>query len=109
MTKIERIEKKAMDHGLDITIAKATSWIGSQHKGGKWAYSVCDNHMIYEPKTAYQTLDDLEKAIDNRLLERDISQAAAALGRKGGSSKSPAKQAAVRENGKKGGRPKKED
>ena len=74
MTKIERIEKKAMDHGLDITIAKATSWIGSQHKGGKWAYSVCYNHMIYEPKTAYQTLDDLEKAIDNRLLERDISQ-----------------------------------
>lgn len=36
------------------------------------------------------------------------SSAAAALGRKGGQSKSPAKQAASRENGKKGGSPKKE-
>jgi hypothetical protein len=32
---------------------------------------------------------------------------AAALGKKGGRAKSPAKTAAVRENGKKGGRPKK--
>jgi hypothetical protein len=39
----------------------------------------------------------------------ETSKAAAALGRKGGSSKSAAKQAAVRENGKKGGRPKKSD
>jgi len=39
--------------------------------------------------------------------EIELDQAAAALGRKGGSSKSAAKQAAVRENGKKGGRPKK--
>lgn len=35
------------------------------------------------------------------------SQAAAALGRLGGASKSKAKQAASRANGKKGGRPKK--
>jgi len=35
----------------------------------------------------------------------DISTAAAAMGRKGGSVKSEAKAAAVRENGKKGGRP----
>jgi len=34
------------------------------------------------------------------------SEAAAILGRKGGSAKSPRKTAAVRENGKKGGRPK---
>ena len=34
-----------------------------------------------------------------------ISKAAAALGKKGGSSKSEAKQAAVRANGAKGGRP----
>jgi len=39
--------------------------------------------------------------------EVELNQAAAALGRKGGSSKSAAKLAAVRENGKKGGRPKK--
>lgn len=36
----------------------------------------------------------------------DASRAAAELGRKGGSAKSPAKQSASRENGKKGGRPK---
>lgn len=36
----------------------------------------------------------------------DISQAAAALGRKGGKSTSEAKQVAARENGKRGGRPK---
>lgn len=37
----------------------------------------------------------------------EISAAAAALGRKGGAVKSEAKAAAVRENGKKGGRPRK--
>lgn len=35
----------------------------------------------------------------------DISQAAKTMGRKGGKSRSEAKQAAVRENGRKGGRP----
>ena len=39
--------------------------------------------------------------------EIDITNAAAALGRKGGSVKSERKAAASRENGKKGGRPKK--
>ena len=36
----------------------------------------------------------------------EISAAAAALGRRGGASRSAAKVAAVRENGRKGGRPK---
>ena len=36
-----------------------------------------------------------------------VKKAAAVLGRKGGKSKSEKKQKAVRENGKKGGRPKK--
>jgi len=36
-----------------------------------------------------------------------MSAAAAILGRRGGKSTSPAKQKAVRENGKKGGRPRK--
>jgi hypothetical protein len=35
----------------------------------------------------------------------DLSEAAAALGKKGGSAKSDKKAAAVRENGRKGGRP----
>jgi len=38
---------------------------------------------------------------------KDLSSAAAALGRRGGLAKSEAKAAAVRENGKKGGRPRK--
>ncbi len=37
----------------------------------------------------------------------EIITAAATMGRKGGASKSPAKTAAVRENGRKGGRPRK--
>jgi hypothetical protein len=39
-------------------------------------------------------------------VQSETRQAAALLGRKGGSSKSAAKQAASRENGRKGGRPK---
>ena len=38
----------------------------------------------------------------------DASKAAAVLGRKGGKSRSAAKQAASRENGKLGGRPRKD-
>lgn len=40
-----------------------------------------------------------------KYMPNEISTAAATLGRKGGASKSPAKRAAVRENGRKGGRP----
>lgn len=39
---------------------------------------------------------------------KEVSHAAATLGRKGGAAKSDAKAAASRENGKKGGRPRKE-
>jgi hypothetical protein len=42
------------------------------------------------------------------MADKAISEAAAALGRKGGKSKSPKKKASSRINGKKGGRPKKE-
>ena len=40
-------------------------------------------------------------------MTNDTSTAAATLGRKGGQSKSKAKQDAAKKNGKKGGRPKK--
>ena len=40
--------------------------------------------------------------------EKELNAAAAALGRKGGQAKTAAKAAASRENGKKGGRPKKQ-
>lgn len=41
--------------------------------------------------------------------DQDLSQAAAILGRKGGSVRSEAKTRAVRENGRRGGRPRKVD
>lgn len=57
------------------------------------------------------TVADLASAVVDRLMgghgRASLSSAAAALGRKGGASTSDAKRAAVRENGKKGGRPKK--
>ena len=40
--------------------------------------------------------------------QSDISKAASAMGKKGGSAKTEAKSAAVRKNGKLGGRPKKQ-
>lgn len=46
------------------------------------------------------------KGSNAMLTQSAISEAAAALGRKGGASRSAAKVAAVRENGRKGGRPK---
>ena len=42
-----------------------------------------------------------------KIIDDSLTKAAAALGRKGGQAKSERKTAAVRENGKKGGRPKK--
>jgi len=56
------------------------------------------------------TLEDLDVDISIPGLLRDligITSAATLLGRKGGSAKSEAKAAAVRENGKHGGRPRK--
>jgi hypothetical protein len=56
------------------------------------------------------TLEDLDVDVSIPGLLRDlvgITSAAAVLGRKGGSAKSDVKAAAVRENGKRGGRPRK--
>jgi hypothetical protein len=56
------------------------------------------------------TLEDLDIDISIPGLLRDLvgmTSAATLLGRKGGSAKSEAKSAAVRENGKQGGRPRK--
>jgi hypothetical protein len=56
------------------------------------------------------TLEDLDVDISIPGLLRDLvgmTSAAKLLGRKGGSAKSEAKAAAVRENGKRGGRPRK--
>ena len=56
------------------------------------------------------TLEDLDVDISIPGLLRDLvgmTSAATLLGRKGGSAKSQAKAAAVRENGKRGGRPRK--
>jgi hypothetical protein len=66
--------------------------IRSGSSGGRPAW------WIVKTKTHRQAILDA--------LAQVVPQAAASLGRKGGAAKSPAKQAASRENGKKGGRPK---
>lgn len=54
-----------------------------------------------------ETCEDLTNTITTKIDSAIMSVAASALGRKGGKSKSPAKQQAARENGKLGGRPRK--
>lgn len=80
---------------------------------GGWAQDHIDTNgdKIYkwhyiEYDTEYSTGQYYKKA-DCIKDNKNISQAAALLGRKGGSAKSEKKTKAVRENGKKGGRPKK--
>jgi len=53
------------------------------------------------------TNKEAKKMIDKSNTTEEISKIAAVMGRKGGLSKSDAKKNAARENGKKGGRPKK--
>ena len=62
-------------------------------------YSKDSDHIVVNGNAK-----DAKQEIDNRVA---LSQAASALGKLGGSVKSEAKSAAVRENGKLGGRPKK--
>lgn len=49
-----------------------------------------------------------KKSWQTILYQSDLATSASTMGRKGGSAKSAAKTAAVRENGKKGGRPRKQ-
>lgn len=56
-------------------------------------------------QTIRDTADSEQEAISKRKALIDTYKAAAALGRRGGAAKSDAKAAAVRENGKRGGRP----
>ena len=63
-------------------------------------YSKDSDHIVVNGNAK-----DAKQEIDNRVT---ASQAASALGKLGGSVKSEAKSAAVRKNGKLGGRPKKQ-
>ena len=63
-------------------------------------YSKDSDHIVVNGNTK-----DAKQEFDNRVT---VSQAASALGKLGGSVKSEAKSAAVRKNGKLGGRPKKQ-
>ena len=58
-----------------------------------------DMDLYYELRQTIRTAGGFSSEM------KEIKQAAAALGRKGGASKSAAKGKAARENGKKGGRP----
>lgn len=81
--------------------------------GDRWA-SIWRKTDMEDRRTGwpvYEQFDpDTGEVLDNRSIEPDeellVDMAAATLGRKGGSAKTEAKQAASRENGKKGGRPK---
>jgi hypothetical protein len=73
----ERIEKKMDKLGIDITIAPATSWIGSlnaamswcqgdrEEAAKMWAYSYYDRgyKAVVEPTKAYSSLKKLEAAV----------------------------------------------
>ena len=83
--------------------------------GDRWA-SIWRKTDMEDRRTGwpvYEKFDpDTGEVLDNRSIEPDeellVNIEAAILGRKGGKSRSRFKQAASRENGKKGGRPKKE-
>jgi len=60
------------------------------------------------PTCCADEADVAEKEVFGKEDEENTSLAAATLGRKGGQSTSPAKQAASRRNGRKGGKPRKE-
>ena len=69
MKRSERIEAMALKNGMDITIAPASSWVGSNGKG-KWAYSTYIKGMgISEPVRAYPSLSELEKSVRERGIE----------------------------------------
>jgi general stress protein YciG len=88
--------------------------------GDRWAYAYIETDMMdkYTGLTAYMEIHWEKDQYDNDVLREgemrtpnldnlDTSRAAATLGRKGGQARSEAKTAAARENGKKGGRPRK--
>lgn len=69
--------------------------------GGEYSKSPADAELIWQDS---KTIDRALREIDARSA---VGQAASAMGKKGGSAKTEAKSTASRENGKKGGRPKK--
>jgi hypothetical protein len=89
------------------------------HIGKRRAAELCAvNHRTFErwmkdrpsmPQTAWELLQIRLAELSAEPPDKpDIAAVMSILGKKGGASRSEAKQAASRENGKKGGRPKKE-
>ena len=77
-------------------ILVSTVWAGGEYSKGP-----TDTELIWQDSKA------INKAIREIEARSTVSQAAAAMGKLGGSRKTEAKSIASRENGKKGGRPKK--
>lgn len=90
-SKRETVKAALRADGLDEVITR----LEAAQNMGVW-YAITN-----EAARAVGTAVVAESAVD---AERMLSAAAAALGRKGGASRTPAKQASSRENGKKGGR-----
>ena len=84
--------------GLPEELRGSHTEIANAVMAGKTFAEICDTTEIEVWPDTYFWLQTEMETID----------AAAAMGRKGGKSKSPAKTAAARENGRKGGRPRKE-
>ena len=93
-TKRAQVKKTLLSDGLDDVVNR----LETQTNMGIWYAITREAADAVGDKIIEQSANEAEIELD---------KAAAALGRKGGSSKSDRKTASSRENGRKGGRPKK--
>lgn len=119
MTKKELLEKVNADPTrANVTTVRLDCEGGFGSGSGYIEFDPYENKWVFQPlsrtgRSFYPTNEFVENVIWSHrkklsIIYGDISAAAAALGRKGGSVKSKAKAKASAENGRKGGRPRKQ-